>query len=459
MDPNLIRFLDISVSPLGFIGLSIALIGIAWFRPFIAIAMLCFFSTLPFSASIKVVITWYPFYLVSLFLLFKYRENIMAALQGLKYDKTAILSMFIVSWSVLSPFLYPVRDGMPYTTSNGPTFFRGLETIVLLILLPAVIRNRNDMHKMLRSLCQVIIGLHFALIPLITLFVLRGNGIGNIYRMEVLDVPPVYWESGLLILCAMYLSAGKSMKQTTLIVLVMLACAGIVLGNSRTKVFSTLLCLLYFGYPYINVKVVSIGTVVLTLFTAGIFFTPGAFTQSLKERVESRIEQMMSPDKDEMTSGRTSLFRYAIDAWKESPVLGVGGCYVTKPEMNLNHIFDRQRPHNYFLEVLGGQGLVGFFLLMLVLGITVRRIWRITRNPISKINDGRLIMALLIYNLLNWLSKESWGMVYPLIIMLGIYDRVGLANAPAAVYVRKKIHGYIPHRQRFFEKANIQVSK
>ena len=105
----------------------------------------------------------------------------------------------------------------------------------------------------------------------------------------------------------------------------------------------------------------------------------------------------------------------------------MGSCYILpRDKAVVNGQKSMPRVHNYLLEVLAGQGWVGFSLLLAVLAVTFKNIWKINKFKAHEAIDGRLIVAFFGFGFLNWLFKESWGMTYSAIILLSAFVRVRL---------------------------------
>lgn len=402
--------------------------ALAQFRPYMAIALLCFYPNILWASSSKPFITLYPIYFLIIFLGFRYFKQILLAIVTFRYRICVIISIVIITWSFLTPWFYPSGGGEAFTFASNPNYRRWLEILVPLILLPASIRNRADLHRFLFSAFYIIIVIHCIAILGSTLFLLFGHSFHEIHRMVFLNMRPIYWESGLLLLFIAYSFINFKISPFILIFLAIIGCAGLILGNSRTRFLSTFLCTAYFIYPYVSKRLFFWGMsffLLLSTVAGGTAFFSGTVSKYFTGLVDQRIEQSVSDDVKTQTSGRNTSYEYAINRWKTNTLFGVGSCYIypTKKFSSTNGFFGRL--HNYYLEVLAGQGIIGFTLLLMVLGTSKLMVVKILWNRARETIDGRIIVGLFLWGLINWMFKESWGITYTSICLLSVYTRTG----------------------------------
>ncbi|MBA4369133.1 MAG: hypothetical protein C0403_16005 [Desulfobacterium sp.] len=419
---NYVDYVTLSNSAWGWFALSLLFIVIAQFRPFMAIALMCFYPTVIWAAAWNPFITLYPAYPLILFLFIKYMKQIFKAFFTFRYRIVIVLSALIVIWAFLAPLLYTATYGPPITFTKSPNYHRGLQILATLLLLPAVLRSRDDIQKFISSTAHLLILVHLLLIIASTFFLLSGHALYDLHLMRILETPPVFWESGLLLLCLGYLFVRREMNFSLLIVFGVLACAGLILGNSRTRFLATFLTLLYFMYPYISKRLFSWVMSIMLLMSVSIIMLPH-FEDYLSRLIKQRIEQSESKNLSELTSGRSTAYAFAYKRWKSSPFVGVGTCYILPRSTAVNQgpNIKMHRVHNYYLEVIAGQGIIGFGLLIIVIGISVIMVMRVALINANKAVDGRIIVALFFFGLINWMFKESWGITYCTIAILSAY--------------------------------------
>jgi hypothetical protein len=404
----------------GWFVLSTLFIVLAQFRPFMAIALMCIYTEIPWSASWKPIVTIYPAYPFLLFLYIKYSTRIVGAVFDLRYRLVILLSALIIVWSFLSPVLYPASYGPSITFTQNPNYHRAITLLSLLLFIPAVLRSRNDIRGFLLSTIHVLIAIHILVVIATVYFLMSGHSLYELHLMRILNTPPVFWESGLLMLGLAYLLVFREISTLSLISLGILACIGLLLGNSRTRFLATFICLFYFLYPYISKRLIAWIVSLMLLLTASPILLPHNAKDYSSRLIKQRIEQSTTMDINKISSGRISTYKFTFERWKESPLVGVGSCYI------LPRTLDKApRVHNYFLEILAGQGLLGLILLISVLVISFIIISHIGMKKAYNVVEGRFIVALFLYGLINWMFKESWGITYCTIAMLSVYSQTG----------------------------------
>lgn len=88
-------------------------------------------------------------------------------------------------------------------------------------------------------------------------------------------------------------------------------------------------------------------------------------SNNLKERLT--YKDFYSIKMDSSIVARIEAFKEGIKLWKEKPICGTGlGSFVSHDEKNQLRVMLKY-PHNIFIETLAETGLVGFFLLILLL--------------------------------------------------------------------------------------------
>nr|WP_319491160.1 O-antigen ligase family protein [uncultured Desulfobacter sp.] len=422
-----IFFLDYFASLWGLLFISAAVVIVAVYRPYIAIAILCFYPNILWAASWKPFVTLYPIYFLFLVLCLRYARRIFICFFTFRYKLCILIPFVIVTWSFLSPWLYPVHGSNAFSLASNPNYKRWLEIIFPLLILPAAIESHDEFREFMFSVFLVIIGIHFISFLASGLFIVCGHPVYEIHRMVFLNMRPIYWESGLLLLFIAYAFVHNRFPPFILVLLALVGCIGLVLGNSRTRVLSTFVCFIYFIYPYVSRRLFFWGIAFVLSFSlvaGGAAVFSGKINVYIAGLIEQRIEQSMSKDEKVRTSGRARTYQYALDRWQANPLLGVGSCYIY-PTTKFTSQASIGRLHNYYLEVLAGQGGVGFVLLLAVLGISAVMAFKIFRAKAKESVDGRMAVALLVWGLINWMFKESWGITYTAICLLSIYIQTG----------------------------------
>ncbi|MFH2044517.1 MAG: O-antigen ligase family protein [Pseudomonadota bacterium] len=420
-----INFLNLDGSLMGLLALSLFFVVIAIVRPYLAIAMLCIYTEFPWSASFKPLLTVYPIYPLAAVLLLRYARQIADALSKRRYNIAVVFAFIIALWAALSPLFYPVRDGIPITFTQNPVMHRALQTIAILVLLPAVLCTRDDINRLIRSIFFLLMSVHVIVLIFAFFFVFSGYPLSDLHKMRILNTPPVYWESGLLLICLVYFFILRKGSSLRLICFSILACFGLIVGNSRARFVASMLCILYFIRPYLSVRIFAGIVAFLFFIFVSVIAMPERTKDYLLKLVVKRVEQSTKGNLDKISNSRIEQYKAAINQWEKSPLIGVGSGYTMPPIRMIGTTKPiRVRIHNHFLEVLTAQGIVGFILLITILISTLKKTLIITKEKADKEIDGRLIIALFIYGIINWLFKESWGTTYATIAMIGAYKQV-----------------------------------
>lgn len=427
---NYVNFLSLEGSLWGWLVMSVLLILVAQFRPFLVVALMSFYPTVLWSASWKPFVTLYPTYSLMLFFFVKHIKDVFVALFEFRYGIAVWLSLIIVAWSFMSPVFYSDAYGKSILFSLNPNYQRGLSNLFLLIIIPTLVRKREDIRHFFVSSAHVLMFTHVILTVAAVFFLLAGHSLYELHLMRFLNTPPVFWESGLLVLLLAYFLVNRKMSAGLLIIFCILALFGLILGNSRTRFLATFLCGIYFIYPYINVRIVAWTSVLVILILSSLAVLPGV-EGYFSRLIDQRVEQSVGKSFSEMSSGRESAYDYAYNRWQEKPLLGVGSCYIFPKADLINKRTSSARVHNYYLEVLAGQGLSGFSLLVVVLGICLVMILKIVFSKADAVMDGRMLVALFMYGTINWMFKESWGITYSIIALLSVYGKSTESGLPS----------------------------
>jgi O-antigen ligase len=79
----------------------------------------------------------------------------------------------------------------------------------------------------------------------------------------------------------------------------------------------------------------------------------------------------------EIMNGRDDRFATTVQIFTRSPLYGVGGGNIFPVKEIRDSTFIslfQAAPHNYWLLTLGEQGIIGFFLLLCIFGVIIRRL-------------------------------------------------------------------------------------
>ena len=353
-------------------------------------------------------------------------RQIFIAILSFRYRFVVLLSILIVFWSFLSPVLYSASYGPAITFTLNPNYHRAILLLAIFLLLPAVLHTREDILSFLHSTTILFIFIHLLLIVATVMFLISGNSLYDLHLMRILDTPPIYWESGLFLLCVGYSFVVRKMSTGFLIFFAVIGFSGLLLGNSRTRFLATFLCLLYFIYPYVSRRLIAWAITIVFLLAVIPLLMPHNVINYFTRLVNQRVEQSYGKTFAEMSSGRMIAYTFAYKRWKDSPFLGVGSCYVLPRQKTFINRSQKSMPrvHNYYLEVLAGQGTVGFIVLIAILGMTFLTIWRVGRIKSKHAPDARLIIAFFYFGIINWFFKESWGITYSTIVLIAAYSRI-----------------------------------
>ena len=164
---------------------------------------------------------------------------------------------------------------------------------------------------------------------------------------------------------------------------IFIGCLGIVLTTilltgSRGGMLSAALSMMVFlglGQRYINVsnkiKMLLMAPVVLM---AAWFVVPAEMIEQLVGRIFAYQDK--GADIDELSAGRTYLWRLAYDLWIKSPILGSG--------WDSFKMYYHMATHNTLLQILTDLGVFGFGLYILLIYRLLYVPWRLFKHAKSK---------------------------------------------------------------------------
>lgn len=422
-DSQYINFFSLEPSLLTCFLVSAIFVFISNFRPQWMLAIICVQPYLLWIVSCNIGFAFYPAYALAITTAIKFNSKVLRAATTRQYNGIIFLCMIIVMWAILSPLIYPIRDGFHagWTISRE----RVIEIFLPILFLPILVHTRYQLNHFISALIKTLIISHFIIFLFALAFVTSGESISSLWKMRILGITSVYWESGLLLICLIYLYISRKISFSLGFIFSIIAVLGLAIGGSRSRIIATLLSSAYFILPYLSRKavgVIAVLTIILSTFT----ILPSSFKESIFSRITERIAQSSDSDLREATSGRSDLYLEAYERWKESPIIGVGSGYAVRPIL-INGEPVRRSPHSFFIELLACQGIVGIFLLLTIFVKLLKKISFLNKS-VTYLSDlrseERLIIALIIYGITNWAFKAHWGIAFSAITLLACFDRI-----------------------------------
>jgi UDP-GlcNAc:undecaprenyl-phosphate GlcNAc-1-phosphate transferase len=185
-----------------------------------------------------------------------------------------------------------------------------------------------------------------------------------------------------------------------------------------------------------RVWAVTLGLAAVLLVTAGI-----ANSAQIGDRVRSQYHAFVdvgsataSPQasRSRLLTGagnRYDYWRIAVNSWREQPVIGLGAGGYTVPYFEHRRTSESVRqPHSIELQVLSELGLIGFVMLLALLGAVAWGITRAARNSVTE--QHRLLLVAAVGLFVTWLAQTSVDWLH---LMPGV---TGVAFVALAVLVR-----------------------
>lgn len=151
------------------------------------------------------------------------------------------------------------------------------------------------------------------------------------------------------------------------------------------------------------------------------------------ERIEAFYYHIIGKGYDESTDLRSSYVPYAVNLFSQSPLIGTGGiAYAVKMYMEDIHV---NHPHNTFLEILAGTGIIGFCLYYhSIVKIFLRLIRRIKDYVAIALFSA--VFALLV----NQFNSQSYN-----VPVLNVYFYVSYAYC--MISIRRVDNIYCEHKE------------
>jgi O-antigen ligase len=98
---------------------------------------------------------------------------------------------------------------------------------------------------------------------------------------------------------------------------------------------------------------------------------------------------------DAYSNGRKELWTVALDQWRDHPIVGAGaGTFAAEFYADENRVFDTESAHSLYFETLGELGIVGSFLLLLVVLTPIAAGIRARHEPLAVTALGGYVVIL-----------------------------------------------------------------
>lgn len=293
--------------------------------------------------------------------------------------------------------------------SPRPTFalswaFKLTLTVLILVLCSLRIHDFGDTLSFLRftTFAFTVIVLEPVIIAM-----LRGEMFDEEGRMSTVVSPNALSpNAGALLLIALTLYSrrkGEGMNKSAVLI-GMVACVIMILAGSKTGILAAIIAgVFYFlvcrkfgkAFGYIAATAILIGSLALA--------TPlGDYFHLYQERNGA-----------ESFSGRTILWNAVLPAIKQKPILGHGYLASEFVSIQINAVsWQAPHLHNGFIEALYNSGIIGLLVILAVLFVIPRNLYRVLRGSrpsdrIYQIAAGCL--ALYVFLLINGFFNSSFG--------------------------------------------------
>lgn len=396
--------------------------GVFLKHPMLAISFICVQPYFLWGVGTNFGVSFYLAYLAVAIIVWKYRKRIYSR-QAPSYGPILLFSMILVLWSIISPLLYPVRDGMFCGYSLSRVNLVG--SLLPMLLLPRILRNKTDVVDFIRSSIGLLAVLNCIVFLCCLVLLATDRSFSLLTTTNILGVMPHSWEAALLLIGLAFAHAMGWMSSRRLIPLVLLAMFCLVVADSRTKVFAALVCTAYIVLPYLGRFVFPTIMLSFVLYVGYLVAPPNIIEVGL-ENIEKRILQTKSDDIVERTSGRSVLYAQAYESFLTSPWVGVGEGYAITPILRYGKLA-RPSPHSFYIGVLAHQGLIGAGILLIVIVLAMRLMWKTRQVCSVSYRDAiiaRFLNALLFYGLFCMGLKASWGTTFWALALLQVFYNV-----------------------------------
>lgn len=181
-----------------------------------------------------------------------------------------------------------------------------------------------------------------------------------------------------------------------------------------------------------------IGVIVFVVLLSSYNPNPDSQFGKVFSRISETVEEISTGD--DITSGRVYLYEYAIELFKEKPILGIG--WRTYSEMSVGVInTDRgSHPHNIYIQLLTELGLIGLILFMIPVLFILFKTIKLLMNYNTYFRKNMLWRSLLRYSLYLQFFFLLYGLTGNLLtdrLFLFMYV-FGISITTSAMYHMKK---------------------
>ncbi|TSC93022.1 MAG: O-antigen polymerase, partial [Candidatus Berkelbacteria bacterium Licking1014_85] len=220
-------------------------------------------------------------------------------------------------------------------------------------------------------------------------------------RVQAFSREPLFLGNYLFLPLAIFIAEIFSTKRDaksfvgfamTILIIILTISRGAIIGLG---VFFILLAIFY---PRKIFKPKNLSILVTLLLCAGIGLI-GTLKFIGPEKANKFIAHIQIKDftYSESVQGRLSAYKQAIDAWKTSPIIGIGlmnfGPY--SADYNLDSPWSKNVVNNQYLEILAEEGLVGIFIFtFLIIFVLINTFYAVRKNPNGKYNGLLILLTL-----------------------------------------------------------------
>lgn len=333
---------------------------------------------------------------------------------------------FVLLLFVYGIFTLYAAVSMLWAPSIGysfPVLIRLLTVCLVLIVVPALlIRETSDLYRLLRLIVYASI---FIGTLVILGYLLEYDRTYRLVGTASHIGPGRIIGMGLPIAVFFTLYGRERSLQATSLVATALLVIAIGVSESRGPLLAAVISsLLIFTFFTMTEKRVKTNRHFLVGIVGGMVAVAG-FLYLFPLPTVDRIIPIVEGNLDSSSAARLEFYVAAIHMWADSPIFGGG--------LASFHAHEGIYPHNIFLEILSGLGLIGLVLFSWVLLISVRSI--ITSNS-KKLTI--LLLGLFVYILINASLSYSLNMQRALFFFLGASVSMGFScdGVPGTKYAQ-----------------------
>ncbi len=322
---------------------------------------------------------------------------------GLKLFATTCIAMFV--YALLVFFQFPISD-VSYSTMRGLSFY--LLTAGAVLLLWRVSPSKKGI------LILAILGTLLSLYPVIREYVMFGYS-----NRGYTSAHPIFWGNVCLTtgVVAFVLSRDYEEKVSLFKIFGLLA-----LIFATTASFWSLTRGGWLSIPVVIVSLYILGLIQkkhILIFTAAVLIT-FISSESLQGRVMSTFNYFKHGiSLDGSTSLRIQMWGVSLDAFRKSPIIGIGLDGFSKQNIaeqsdkKVSFYFDHA--HNEYFEILASRGLIGMSVFLLMIGSLASSYYKYRHSIYAKAGLIAL-MQYLIYSLSETFFTTKFTVMYFVIL-------------------------------------------